>query len=163
MVDRSHVLRMPEYEAHLLGTEITPMRVTNASENEDLYPNGNGQLVSVQVMITNTSGKPLLFGSGVGYQPAPSYPRHPVLELALHTSPASSEVFDFPAMLNGRRAPTPSVFQQRPIAAHGHLVGWASFVAPSWSLGVISRKGADINFLRSDGSSRYIGQIRLWK
>jgi len=139
------------------------MRVTNASENEDLYPNGNGQLVSVQVMITNTSGKPLLFGSGVGYQPAPSYPRHPVLELALHTSPASSEVFDFPAMLNGRRAPTPSVFQQRPIAAHGHLVGWASFVAPSWSLGVISRKGADINFLRSDGSSRYIGQIRLWK
>jgi hypothetical protein len=163
VVDRSHVLRMPEYEARLLASQITPTHVPNASENEDLYPGGRGQLVSVKVMITNASDKPLTFGPGVGYEAAPSYPRHPIVELALPSRSGPDEDISFPAILNGRQAPIPSVFQQQPIAVHGSLVGWATFVAPSWSLSVLGAKGADIDFLRSDGSSDYVGQIRLWK
>jgi uncharacterized RDD family membrane protein YckC len=163
VVDRSHVLRMPEYEAHLLGSEITPTHVTNASENEDLYPEGHGLLVSFQVMITNTSRTPLPFGSGVAEEPIPSYPRHALIELALPSSPGSAADVGYPAILNGRGAPTPSVFQQHLIAPHGHLVGWATFVAPSWSRSVLEARPADIDFFRFDGSSDYVGQIRLWK
>jgi hypothetical protein len=163
VVDRGHVLHMPEYEARWLATEITPTHVPNASENEDLYPRGVGQLVSIRVMIANTSDRPLHFGPGVGYEPVPSYPKHRSVELSLPTRSGSDEQFTFPAIINGKRAPTPSIFQQQPIAAHGRLAGWVTFVAPSWSLSVLGTKGADVDFLRSDGRSDYVGQIRLWK
>jgi hypothetical protein len=48
VVDQNHVLRMPEYEARWLALQVTATRVPNASENEDLYPGGRGQLVSVR-------------------------------------------------------------------------------------------------------------------
>jgi hypothetical protein len=163
VVDRGHVLHMPEYEARWLATDITPTRVPNALENEDLYPRGVGQLVSIRLMITNTGDRPLHFGPGVGYEPVPSYPKHRSVELSVPTRSGSNEHFSFPATINGRRAPTPSVFQRQPIAAHGRLVGWVTFVAPSWSPSVLGAKGADVDFLRSDASSDYVGQIRLWK
>lgn len=163
VVDRGRVLHMPEYGARWLATEITPTHVPNASENEDLYPRGVGQLVSVRVMITNPGGRPLHFGPEVGYEPVPSYPKHRSVELSLPTRSGSDEVFSFPAIVNGKRAPAPSIFQQGPIAARGRRVGWVTFVAPSWSLTVLGDKGADVDFLRSGGSSDYVGQIRLWK
>jgi uncharacterized RDD family membrane protein YckC len=162
VVDRGNTLRMPEYEARLLGSRITPTRVPNASENPGLYPDGRGQLVSFQVIITNTSRTPLSFGE-VPEQAAPSYPRKPTIELALPASPESSTDLAYPAILNGRHAPTPSVFQRQPIAPHGRRVGWVSFVAPAWSPSVLEARPADMDFLRTDGSSSNVGQIRLWK
>jgi uncharacterized RDD family membrane protein YckC len=163
VVDRRHALRMPEYEAHLLGSQITPTHVTNHAENEALYPHGQGQLVSFRVVITNTGSAPLPFGSRVATRATPSYPAHPLMELALPSSPGAGADVGFPAILNGRRAPTPSVFEQPPIAPHRHLIGWVTFVAPAWSLRVLDARPADVDFFRSNGSSDYIGQIRLWK
>jgi len=165
VVDRRHVLRMPEYEARLLGSRVTSTHVTNAREHEDLYTGGRGQLVSFQVTITNTSGRPLPFGEGVGYAPAPSYPAQPLIELALPSATGSSSDTDtnYPAIINGRGAPTPSVFRQPLIAPHESVTGWATFVAPAWSLAVLEARPADVDFSRVNGSSNYVGQIRLWK
>jgi uncharacterized RDD family membrane protein YckC len=162
VVDRSSVLRMPEYEARVLGSQITPTRVPNASENPGLYPDGRGQLVSFQVIITNSGRTPLSFGE-VPEQAVPSYPRQPTIELALPTPPESSADVAYPAILNGRRAPTPSIFQGQPIAPYGRRVGWVSFVAPAWAPSVLEARPADIDFLRTDGGSSYVGQLRLWK
>jgi hypothetical protein len=165
VVDRGHVLRMPEYEARLLGSRVTPTHVTNAPEHEELYPGGRGQLVSFQVMITNTSGRPLPFGVGVGYAPIPTYPVRPLVELALPSAAGSSSNADagYPAIINGRGAPTPSVFRQSLIAPHESVSGWVTFVAPAWSLGVLEARPADVDFFRVDGSGGYVGQIRTWK
>jgi hypothetical protein len=166
VVDRRHVLRMPEYEARLLpGWRATSTHVTNASEHEDLYPGGHGQLVSFQVRITNTSGRPLPFGAGVGDAPRPSYPAQPLIELALPSITGSSSDTDtnYPAIVNGRGAPMPSVFRQQLIAPHESVTGWVSFVAPAWSLAVLEARPADVDFSRVNGSSSYVGQIRLWK
>ncbi len=165
VVDRGHVLRMPEYEARLLGSRVTSTHVSNASEHEDLYPGGRGRLVSFQVTVTNTSGRPLLFGAGVGYAPIPSYPAHPLIELALPTMGGSSSNTDttYPAIIDGRGAPTPSVFRQPLIAPGESVTGWATFVAPAWALDVLEARPADVDFSRMNGSSDYVGQIRLWK
>jgi uncharacterized RDD family membrane protein YckC len=161
VVDHGRVLRMPEYDARLMGSQIQPTHVTNWSENEGIYPQGRGQLVSFEVSITNTGSQPLQFGEA-SEQFAPSYPRHPTIELAL-PSPAEPADYSYPAILNGRRAPGPSIFQPQPIAPHGHLVGWVSFIAPAWAGRVLSARPADVDFLRADGSSGYLGVIRLWK
>jgi hypothetical protein len=163
VVDRRHVLRMPEYQASLLGSQITHTHVPNAAENEDLYPEGHGQLVSFQVAITNTSDRPLQFGEGASYAPTAFYPSHPMIELALPQSPGSEADINFPAIINGRGAPTPSVFQQLPIAPHERLTGWVTFVAPAWSLSVLNSRPADVDFYRTNASNHYTGQIRLWK
>ncbi len=166
VVDRGHVLRMPEYQARLLGSRVTPTHVSNASEHEGLYPGGRGQLVSLLVMVTNTSARPLPFGAGVAYySPVPSYPAHPLIELALPSTTGSNSDrdTDYPAIVNGRGAPTPTVFRQPLIAPHESVTGWVTFVAPAWALSVLHARPADVDFSRANGDSHYVGQIRLWK
>jgi hypothetical protein len=163
VVDRSHVLSMPEYQASLLASRITPTRVPNFAENEDLYPGGRGQLVSFEVSITDTNDRALHFGEAARDARPASYPSHPIVELLLPGSLRSVEDISYPAILNGRGAPTPSVFQQLPIEPHERVIGWVSFVAPAWALSVLHSRPADVDFLRADGDTHYVGQIRLWK
>lgn len=163
VVDRHHVLEMPEYEASVSALRMAPTRVTNAAENEDLYPDGHGQLVSLLVTVTNTGRTPLQFGEAVGYAPKASYPSHPIIELALPESLGSEADINYPAIINGRGAPAPSVFQRVALAPHERVTGWVSFVAPAWSASVLHRRPADVDFFRANASSRYVGQIRLWK
>jgi uncharacterized RDD family membrane protein YckC len=164
VVDRTHPLLMPEYEARLLeGYEIRYTRVTNGAENPSLYPGGNGQLVSLRVTITNTRATPLAFGAGTAGQAGPHYSTGPLIELALPPSPGNPTDMAFPAIINGRRAPTPSIFQEQPIAPHQTRTGWVSFVAPTWSPAVLNARPADLNFLPTTGNAGYVGQIRLWK
>jgi len=162
VVDRGHPLRMPEYEARILGFQIKPTRVSNAAENEDLYPHGHGELVSFEVMITNTGGRPIQFGAGTATAPAASYPARPLVELGV-PSPGSIRNVGYPAIVKGRGAPTPSVFEPRPIAPRRHVVGWVTFVAPPWSQDTLGLMPADIEFFRLDGNADYVGQVRLWK
>lgn len=165
VVDYACTLRMPEYEARVLESQIRPTRVTNASENEDLYPNGHGQLVSYELSITNTGAQPLLFGVGTGYERRSSYSPNPDVELALPESPESTSAFvtTYPPIIEGRHAPTPSILQQLPIAPNETRAGWVTFVAPAWALSVWSRPGADVDFYKVNGDRRYRGSIRLWK
>jgi membrane protease YdiL (CAAX protease family) len=165
VVDRTRTLRMPEYEARLLESQIAPTRVSNASENEDLYPHGAGQLVSYELSITNTGAQPLLFGIGPGYERRASYSPSPDLELALPESPDSTSnlVTTYPPIIEGRRAPTPSILQQSPIAPQETRTGWVNFIAPAWTLSVLGRPGADVDFYKLNGDRRYRGSIRLWR
>ncbi len=165
VVDRARTLRMPEYDVRLLESQITPTRVSNASENEDLYPDGHGQLVSYELSITNTGEQPLLFGVGTGPERRASYSPSPDVELALPESPTSTSnlVTTYPPIIEGRRAPTPSILQQPPIAPHETRTGWVSFIAPAWALSVLGKPGADVDFYKVNATRSYRGSIRLWK
>jgi hypothetical protein len=163
VVDRRQVLRMPEYDARLLGSSITPTRVQNAGQ-ESLYPGGRGELVSYEIRITNTSAAPLLFGAGIGRQPTPSYPRQSLLGLALPSSPGRGSLDEeFPAILNARGAPGPAIFQAQPIAPGATLTGWASFIAPANAWSLVHARPADMDFWRTNNDQHYVGMIRLWK
>jgi membrane protease YdiL (CAAX protease family) len=165
VVDRARTLRMPEYDARLLESQIAPTRVRNASENEDLYPHGAGQLVSYELSITNTGKRPLRFGVGTGYERRASYSPSPDVELALPESlqPTSSYVTTYPPIIEGFHSPTPSILQQSPIAPNETRTGWVSFVAPAWALSVLTKRGADVEFYKVNGDTHYRGSIRLWK
>jgi membrane protease YdiL (CAAX protease family) len=165
VVDRARTLRMPEYDASLLESQIAPTHVSNASKYEDLYPHGVGQLVSYELSITNTGARPLQFGVGTGHRPRASYAPNPDVELELPETPASTSdlVATYPPIIEGRRAPTPSILQQPPIAPHETRIGWVSFVAPAWALNVLGRPPVDVDFYKVDGDKSYRGSIRLWK
>jgi hypothetical protein len=87
------------------------------------------------------------------------------VELALPESlnPADDFVATYPPIIEGRRAPTPSILQQPIIAPGETRTGWVSFIAPAWTLSVLSRPGADVELYKVDGDKRYRGSIRLWK
>jgi hypothetical protein len=165
VVDRARRLGMPEYDVRLLGSQVAPTRVSNAAKNEDLYPDGAGQLVSYELSVTNTGEGPLRFGVGTGYQRPASYSPDPVVELALPESlrSASDLVVTYPPIIEGHHAPTHSILQQPPIAPHETRTGWVSFIASAWALSVLHKPGADIDFYKVDGDQHYRGSIRLWK
>jgi hypothetical protein len=165
VVDRARVLHMPEYNARLLVSQIKPTLVSNAAEHRYYYPNGVGQLVSYKLSITNTGTRPLRFGIGTGYEPQASYTPNPDVELTLPelSDRASDIVTPYPPIIDGRRAPMPSLLQQRPIAPNETRTGWVSFIAPGWALSVIAAPGADIDFYKVDRTRGYRGSIRLWK
>jgi hypothetical protein len=165
VVDRAHVLLMPEYDAHLLKSQIAPTHVSNASEHENLYPDGVGQLVSYELSITNTNAQPLRFGVGTGYVPRASYSSKTDVELTLPVSPQSTSklVTPYAPIIEGSGAPTPSILQQPLIAPHETRTGWVSFVAPAWALSVLEKPGANVDFYKMDGDRHYRGSIRLWK
>jgi hypothetical protein len=163
VVDRDHVLRMPEYQARLLNTMIALTRVRRTATNAAEYPTGRGLLVSFEVTIANINGRPLPFGPGIGYQPRPSYPQETAVELLLPTASDSNNDLGYPAVLNGRRAPSPSIFQRRPIPASGVLTGWVTFVVPLSARYALDARPADLDFFRTNHDPHYVGQIRLWK
>jgi hypothetical protein len=161
VVDRSHVLRMPEYEARLLGSEIAPTH-TRPGDQVD-YPDGRAKLVSFELAITNTGKRPLLFEPARSGLRHPSYPRHPLVELLIPESPHTTWEVGFPDLLHGHGAPGPSVFRSAPIPAHGTVTGWVSVVASFDSPELMGIRPADLVLYRTDGDPNYMGQIRLWK
>jgi hypothetical protein len=165
VVDRSRTLRMPEYNVLLLASRITPTHVSNASENESIYPNGVGRLVSYELSITNTGKQPLQFGVGTGYVRGASYRPNPDVELALPESPTSNSnlVTTYPPIIEGHHAPVPSILQQPPIAPRETRTGWITFVAAARVLNLLEKPGADVDFYRVSGDRQYRGSIRLWK
>lgn len=165
VVNRARVLHMPEYNARLLVTQIKPTLVSNAAEHRYYYPTGVGQLVSYKLSITNTGKRPLLFGIGTGYEPQASYSPSPDVELMLPepSDPTGDIVTPYPPIIDGHRAPVPSLLQQPPIAPNETRTGWVSFIAPGWALTVITKPGADIDFYKVDRTRGYRGSIRLWK
>jgi hypothetical protein len=168
VVDRHHALRMPEYEARLLVSTISSTRITGASINKRYYPNGHGWLVSFQLQITNTGDTPLLYGQTPGATTRHLYPRHPQVELLIPPSLGSSDSgsdddIALDELINGNGAPGPSIGLRRLIEPHASITGWATFVAPEWSRSLLSARPADLDLLRVDDDSHYVGQIRLWK
>jgi hypothetical protein len=167
VVDRHRTLRMPEYAAQLLGSTISSTRITDRSVNPRDYPNGRGWLVSFELRITNTRDSPLRFG-----QTADTgrhlYPLHPQVELLIPPSLASSksgsdEGMALEELINGDGAPRPSIGLRRLIAPHASITAWATFVAPEWSRSLLGARPADLDLLRAEDDSHYVGQIRLWK
>jgi hypothetical protein len=163
VVDRAHTLHMPEYDAHLLVERITHTRVTNWKENPDLYPEGRGRLVSLEVEILNTSSTPLQIGPLVIRSSTPSYHPNPPTEILLPRSHETTEVIGYPDVYNGRGAPAPSLLGQPPIQPATRLVGWITVVAPWNAETLVAQPGADLDLSPVDGNPGYVGQIRLWK
>jgi membrane protease YdiL (CAAX protease family) len=165
VVDRARTLHMPEYDVRLLESQIMPTHVTNAFKHPGLYPHGDGQLVSYELSLTNTTERPEQFGIGTDHRPRPFYSPNPDIELELPETPESTNYFvaTYPPIIQGRRAPTPSILQQPFIAPHETRNGWVSFVAPAWTLSVWNKPPEDLNFFKLDGDRRYRGAIRLWK
>ncbi len=161
VVDRSHVLRMPEYETRLLGTEIAPTHTRSGDQID--YPDGRAKLVSFELAITNTGNRPLLFEPARSGLRHPSYPKHPLVELLIPESLHTTWQVGFPDLLHGHGAPGPSIFRSAPIPAHGTVTGWVSVVASFNSPELMSIRPADLVLYRTDGDPNYMGQIRLWK
>jgi hypothetical protein len=168
VVDRHRVLRMPEYEARLLSSTIASTHVKVSARDRSLYPDGRGWLVSYELLITNTRATPLLFGQFPGETARPLYPQHSQVELLIPESLESSrsgsdDDSGFGELVNGNGAPRPSIGVRRMIGPHESVTAWATFVAPEWSRDLLSSRPADLDLLRGDGESHYVGQIRLWK
>lgn len=163
VVNRSHILRLPEYQVRLLGSRIAHTRVTGPSSNAAYYPDGHGLLVSYELTIANPGDRPLPFGSEMHGLPRPFYPKHSRSELAIPSSPGSEEDLTFEEIINGRGAPGPSIVEQGTIPAHGVITGWVTFVAPAWAGAVLDTRPADLDLFRIDHDPHYVGQIRLWK
>jgi hypothetical protein len=167
VVDRSRVLRMPEYQARLLTSTITDTTVTGHIDRT-YYPQGHGWLVSYEVAVTNRRAQPLMFGEAANDTSLPHYPTHPRVELLVPRSRSASasgsdEEYALRELLNGNGAPGPSIGLPRLIPGHGTITAWATFIAPEWSRGLLTARPADLDFRRTDNDSHYIGQIRLWK
>jgi hypothetical protein len=165
VVDRSHVLQMPEYQAHLLSSTIAGTSVTRRSSN---YPKARGWLVSYEIEIVNTRAQPLMFGEAANNTSVERYPDHSRVELLFpqsHESSASGSDEDYalPELLNGNGPYHPSIGLPRLIAGHGTITAWATFIAPEWSRELLTARPADLDFRRIDNDSHYVGQIRLWK
>jgi membrane protease YdiL (CAAX protease family) len=166
VVDRARTLRMPEYAVRLLGSEAQGTRVTNASREPGVYPNGEGQLLSYELSVTNTGSQPFVFGVGPAYVTPASYVPNPIVELSL---PESSDVNDsltngYEPLIDGHGAPRPGLLQQPPIEPGETRTGWVSFVAPVSSLRSMYEPGADVDFYRAQSTAQsYRGSIRLWK
>jgi hypothetical protein len=153
VVDAGHTLRMPGFDVRLLGFRVAPTHVTNPQIDPEDYPNDEGQLVSVEVAVTNEGAAPLVFdrtGSDDDLlipDPQGPYPAVAIVELVDPTG-----------------APGLSIARQGPIASRATVTGWISFVAPDWAPSVIHQPGSDVEFyVPGDPARQYVGQLRLWK
>jgi hypothetical protein len=166
VVDRDQTLQMPEYQARLLASRFPAGRVNGGYK--PYYPDGRGLFASYEIRITNPRSTPLRFGEAAPITTSPSYPRHPRVALLIppsltSSSRGSAEVLRFAELINGRDTPTPSIGLVRLIPGHGSITGWATFVAPAWSGGLLDARPADLDLYRVDNDPDYVGQIRLWK
>jgi hypothetical protein len=163
VVDHDRVLHMPEYDARLLASRITPTRVNNWRLHPEAYPGGRGTLASFELEVSNPGTVPLQFGPLIVRSTAPSYLPDPPAELLLPMGRGSAEGRAYPVIYNGRDAPGPSIFGQPPIQPHTSLVGWVTMVAPPDAAGLTAVPRADLDLLTTDRNPDYVGQIRLWK
>lgn len=165
VVDRTRTLRMPEYSVRLLRSRTHHTRVSDAARYPSFYPQGVGQLVSCELSVTNTSERLLQLGVGARHVRRGSYVGQPPVELALSESPSptDNEDTEYPPIIEGIGAPTPSILQQPPMAPGETRTGWVTFVAPPWARRLLARPGTDLDFFELDGRYGYHGSIRLWK
>jgi hypothetical protein len=148
VVDRGHVLVMPEYDATLLASVVTPTRVYGPVVNATDYPGDRGWVASFEVAVTNRHAAPLAFDT-TGSDSA--------LLLA-------GTVYARPEVPYPQDAPGLSFAERGAIAPHATRAAWMSFVVPLWARAQLTARPADLELFRpGDGSWRWIGQIRLWK
>jgi|HubBroStandDraft_6_1064221.scaffolds.fasta_scaffold556276_1 hypothetical protein len=150
VVDRNQVLRMPEYEARLLATDLIATRV-DGNVPADEYPDDRAWLASFEIQIHNLRDVPFSFNT-TGRGVVLLIPR----AVGDTYEPGWSE------RLNPRDAPGPLLAWQSPIPARGEVRGWVSFLISPSARPMLGVRPSDLDFLRP-GISGYIGQIRLWK
>jgi hypothetical protein len=162
VVDRGHTLNMPEYDARLVASQFSPTRISGTSVDEARYPGRRALLVSEELTITNTSSRPLQFGSGP-HAGAPFYPAHPQMQLLVPVEPGRNLEDVYIELVDANGAPGPSLTSQPPMPAHASVSGWVSFVVPVAAIGLLAARPADLDFARVGHPGGYVGQIRLWK
>jgi hypothetical protein len=151
VVNRTHTLRMPGYDARILESDVTPTAVPDGNDAD--YPNHRGWLASFCILITNTSSKPLRFDAN-GHDVDLLYP--------LVAGHAEGNMAFQQLGVRGRRGDPPG--QYGPIPPHGLAIGWATFVVPHWVPPLLRVRAADLEFYRPGHTDRaFNGQIRLWK
>lgn len=152
VVNRDHTLRMPEYQVRLLSTSFHPTKVYGRELSEHDYPNGVGVLLSFRVEIENELSRPLPFAT-----------RRSEVDILISEPPGSDQAITPNLVLRPNGAPVPSVTIQSPIPPHATVTGWLTIVTPQWAEQYFTTPRTDLEFYRVDRSSRYDGQIRLWK
>jgi hypothetical protein len=153
VVDAGHTLRMPGFDVRLLGFRVAPTTVTNAQIDPEDYPNDQGQLVSVEVAVTNEGAAPLVFDRTGSDD-----------DLVIPDLQGPDPAIAIVELVDPSGAPGVSIAQQGPVASHGTITGWISFVAPDWAASVIHQPGSDVEFyVPGDLARQYVGQLRLWK
>jgi hypothetical protein len=150
VVNSGHTLHMPGYDARLLGSTFSPTHVAGPLSDSPDYPNQQGLLVSLDVMIHNTGSAPLDFDQDAS-------------DVDLMIAPASNlaTFFSRPQVPYPEGAPNPQLDQEGAIPAEGTTAGWVSFVAPLWAENRLNSPPTDLEFLRR--TPGYVGRIRLWK
>ena len=152
VVDRGHTLRMPEYQVRLLSTSFHPTTVYGRELSEHDYPNRVGVLLSFRVEIKNEISRPLPFAT-----------HRTDVDILISDPPGSDAAITPHLVLRPNGAPVPSVTIQSPIPPHAAVTGWLTIVTPLWAEQYFTARRTDLEFYRVDSSSRYDGQIRLWK
>jgi hypothetical protein len=151
VVNRTHTLHMPGYDARILNSNVTPTIVPNANDAD--FPHGRGWLAAFHILITNTSSKPLRFDAN-GRDVDLLYP--------LVAGHALGNATYQQLGVRGRQGDPPGQYQ--PIPAHGLAIGWVTFVVPQWVPPLLNVRAADLEFYRPGHTDRaFNGQIRLWK
>jgi hypothetical protein len=163
IVDRNSTLHMPEYDAHLITWTITRTRVSNWRKEPKLYPEGHGELVSLELEISNPGDEPLQYGPLIARTSSPSYPHHPPAELTLPIPAGPGEDASYAALFNPRGAPGPSLFGQPPIQPRSTITGWISVVVPLNAGRLVGMERSGLELRPVDENPNYVGIIRLWK
>lgn len=163
IVDRDSVLHMPEYDAHLITWTVARTRVPNWRKEPKLYPEGHGELVSLQLEISNPGNAPLQYGPLIAREPAPSYRPHPPAELMLPLPTEPGQLASFAAIFNARGAPGLSLFGQPPIQPRSSITGWISAVVPLNASRLVGVLRSGLLLSPIDGNPNYVGIFRLWK
>jgi hypothetical protein len=162
IVDRNSTLHMPEYDAHLITWRVTRTRVPNWREEPKLYPHGHGELVSLELKISNPGDEPLQYGPLIARSATPSYHPQPPAELMLPLPAGPGELPSFAAIFNARGAPGPSLFGQSPIQPRTSITGWISIVVPLNAGKLVGALHSGLQLSPSDGNPNYVGIFRLW-
>ena len=163
IVDRNSVLHMPEYDAHLITWTVARTRVPNWRKEPKLYPEGHGELVSLELEISNPGNEPLQYGPLIAREPAPSYRPHPPAELMLPLPAGPRELASFATIFNAKGAPGPSLFGQPPIQPRSSITGWISVVVPFNAGRLVGVLRSGLLLSPIDGNPNYVGIFRLWK
>jgi len=150
VVNSGHLLRMPGYDARLLGSTLSQTHVYGPVVNATDYPGGEGLLVSFEVAVTNGHATPLSFDA-TGQ------------DVDLFLSSPGDTMLGRPQVLHPVGAPYPQLALEGAIPATQTVTGWVSFVAPLWARPWLNARASDLEFYRPGNEDGYVGQIRLWK
>jgi hypothetical protein len=148
VVDAGTPLSMPGYQARLIGSTLAPITVSGPYATAALYPGHRGVLVSFELEITNTSGKPL--EQDIDQMVAATVTEAGGTEDASQWWPATHLTV----------APMPQLDSEPILTAEQSEEGWVSIIMPTSIQSLVNAPRSDLDFYPADG---YVGQIRLWK